>query len=205
VIALTDSAGAATIPDVADNGKIIQAFYDPARKCYWVENSRGGWIEINEANLRRRLRGFGLRVKAQEGERLSQVDQKLIEIQNEQDIVYAGPLAGHQSGLLESGGDRILVRTSPKLIEPVKGEWPILKTLLSNLLADDRYDQLPYLFGWLKIALEALETGIWRPGQALVLARPRDCGKSLLQRLITLLLGGPVGETVSLHERRHAV
>jgi hypothetical protein len=190
VIGASEPVEAAAVPDVSDGGKIIQAFYDSGRKCYWVENSRGAWIEINETSLRRRLRGYGLRKKAAEGERLSEVDQKLNEIQNEHDVAYAGPLAGNRSGVIECGGNRILVTTSPKLIEPVEGDWPVLGALLKNLLVDDRYDQRPYLFGWLKIAYEALQAGGWRPGQAMGLAGPIRCGKSLLQALITEILGG---------------
>lgn len=185
---------AATIPDVANDGKIIEAYYDPGRKCYWIKNSREDWIEINETSLRRHLRGYGLRRKAEQGELLSQVEEKLNEIQFTKDVAYAGPLAGHSSGLVDCAGNRILVTSSPKLIEPVPGEWPILSLFLERLLVDERHDQRPYIYGWLKIAYEALRAGLWRPGQALGLAGPRKCGKSLLQRLVTLILGGRVAK-----------
>jgi hypothetical protein len=155
-----------------------------------MPNSREGWIEINETSLRRHLRGYGLRNKAAEGERLSQIEQKLNEIQYEQDVAYAGPLAGYRSGLIECAGNRILVTSSLKLIEPVEGDWSIISAVLKNLLVDELYDQRPYLYGWLKIAYEALLASIWRPGQLMGLAGPRDCGKSLLQNIFTLILGG---------------
>ena len=44
--------------------------------------------------------------------------------------------------------------------------------------------------GWLKVGYEALRQGQQRPGQALAIAGPRDCGKSLLQSVITEILGG---------------
>src|SRR5204862_7823749 len=65
-----------------------------------------------------------------------------------------------------------------------------LRRLLETLLYDSHYDQLSYGFAWLKVAYEALRAGVWRPGPALALAGPRNCGKSLLQQLITLILGG---------------
>src|SRR4030095_11750743 len=52
------------------------------------------------------------------------------------------------------------------------------------------FDQVRYLYGWLKIAYDAVRARVRRPGQGLVLAGVRDCGKSLLQNLITLILGG---------------
>ena len=64
MIGATEPVKAAAIPDVCDDGKIIQAFYDAGRKCYWVENSRGGWIEFNEQSLKRLLRANGLRAQS---------------------------------------------------------------------------------------------------------------------------------------------
>jgi len=201
----TDSAQATLIPDVSDAGKIIEAYYDPARKCYWIPNSREGWVEINETSLRRHLRGYGLRNKAMEGERLSQVEQKLNEIQYEQDVVYAGPLAGYRSGLIECVGNRVLVTSSPKLILPAEGDWTIIDTLLRNLLVDDVYDQRPYLYGWLKVAYEALRCGVWRPGQAMGLAGPRDCGKISPPKLNHLNSRRTLGETLPLYDWSNGV
>src|SRR5438105_9764508 len=87
-------------PDVADDGKIIKAHYDPTRKSFWVPNSRGGWIEVNEQGLKKLLRRQGLRNKVDHGELLSPLDQKIAQILTEQDVAYAGPLAGHQSGIV---------------------------------------------------------------------------------------------------------
>src|SRR5262249_29583083 len=77
------------------------------------------------------------------------------------------------------------------------GEWPVLEKLLSNLLIDKvengvTCDQRPYVYAWLKFAVEALWAGQRRPGPVLILPGPRDCGKSLLQNLTTELLGGRV-------------
>jgi hypothetical protein len=55
---------------------------------------------------------------------------------------------------------------------------------------DRKFNQAYYLYGWTKLALEALREEQSRPGQALVFAGPRRCGKSLLQNLVTLLFGG---------------
>ena len=91
-------------------------------------------------------------------------------------------------------GGRVLVTDSPRLIEPCAGPWDTLRALLHGLLADEHFDQTPYLFGWLKGALESLRAGRRRTGQALVIAGPSNCGKSLLQKLITELLGGRVAK-----------
>ena len=177
-------------PDVGNDGCPIEAYYDPARKLYWVPNARGEWIEINEASLRRRLRMAGLRNKAAQGELISEVDRKITEIQDYQDVAYAGSLAGHKSGLYDCSGKRILVTDSPKLIDPVKGEWPTIAALLNGLLVDGDCDQRPYVYGWIKVMCGALRNGHLRFGQVLALCGPKNCGKSLLQALLTVLFGG---------------
>jgi hypothetical protein len=177
-----------------DRPKVIQAHYDVGRKCYWTTNSRGGWIEINEQSLRRLLKKQGFRATRLEGERLSEVDQKLNEIQLEQDVAYAGPLAGHRSGVFECYGNRILVTTSPKLVEPKTGDWPMLRQFLQNLLVDGAYDQRPYVYAWLKLGYEALRARRLRPAPVMGIAGPRNSGKSLLQNLVTVIFGGRVAK-----------
>jgi len=169
----------------------LQAHYDGVRKAFWTTNNRGGWIEVNEQSLRRLLRAQGLRGgKLLNGEQLTPLEQKLNEIQTEHDVAYAGPLAGYRSGLTECCGQRILVTTSPTLIPPIAGEWPMLRRFLDSLLFDNHYDQRQYVFAWLKIGYEALRERLWRGGPAMALAGRRGCGKSLLQNLFTEILGG---------------
>ena len=64
-----------------------------------------------------------------------------------------------------------------------------MRTFIAGLQRQ-KFDQRLYLYGWLKIAFEALSARRLRPGQLLVLAGIDDCGKSLLQNLITLIFGG---------------
>ena len=79
----------------------------------------------------------------------------------------------------------------PLLIEPAPGEFPIIRQLLDGLLGQKEPKQRLYFDCWLKIGVEALRNSSNRPGQALVLAGPKDCGKSFVQNhIITPLLGG---------------
>ena len=87
-------------------------------------------------------------------------------------------------------GETILVTHSTKLIEPTPGNWSNLQWIFEGLLGKE---QAPFLYAWLKMAIEALRTQYCNPGQALVIAGPPRCGKSLCQSLITEMLGGRVG------------
>ena len=168
-----------------------EQFYDSAAKCFWIQDSRGAWMQLNCQSMTRHLDRAGFTSGRPRDGGNSPADDQLCEIQLEHGVDYAGPLAGFQSGYIEQRGTRILVTTSPVLVKPVNGEWPVLGKLLENLFAgDDGIDQRPFVFGWLKVAITALHNGEHRPGQVLCLAGPAGCGKSMLQNLITPMLGG---------------
>jgi hypothetical protein len=161
-------------------------YYDPHRRDYLVENSRNGFVRINETNVKRYLREAGVSTKGLDGDLLSPVERELLRIQRERDVDYAGPLAGYEKGLAEIQGRRILVTDSFRLVAPVMKPFPTIESVLQNLFGD----QLPYFLGWLKCAYESLRDRRRTPGQAMCVAGPKDGGKSLAQSLITATLGG---------------
>lgn len=168
----------------------IDVYYDHQRGTYLTKNDRGGWISMNETSIKRLLKSFGYSTNPPKGLLVSPLDEMLVRIQQENDVAFAGSIAGYRAGICEVFGSRILVTESPKLIEPCPGEWSVLKKVLEGLLNDPICDQRPYFYGWMQVSIKALRDNHRRPGQALVLAGPRDCGKSLLQNLITELFGG---------------
>jgi len=168
----------------------LAAYYDSNRKGYWILDRNGSWLEVNESSLRRHLRASGLASDTKRGELLSELDAALNDYQLESAVAFAGPLAGHSKGVTEQCGQRTLITTSPRLIEPANGEFPLLMKLMENLFCDPDADQRPYVLGWLKIAIESLRAGARRPGQAIAMAGPRNGGKSLWQNITTELLGG---------------
>lgn len=174
-------------PTITEVVKTLDILYDSNRTSFWVKNDRGAWMLVNSNDVRRRLKEKGYTTKPGPNEEISQVDRLLTAIQHSNDVDYADSLAGYETGIYLIKGKRILVRDSPMLLEPSKGDCPLLVGIFDRMLGQT---QQTYFFGWLKIAVEALYTFRSRVGQALVLAGPADCGKSLTQYLITLLLGG---------------
>ena len=192
--AAQESKNAAHVKDVGEEKRkpITELFfYDHTQKFYWTLNSRGGWITVDEGSVRRMLKAAGYSVKS-DGETPSEIDKLFVRIQRENDIAYAGALAGYRVGIWDVCGQRILVTSSPIFIQPKKGELPILRRLSEGLLEDERgnREQIEIFYSWLKLATEALRAGVIRPGQCMVIAGPKDCGKSLVKSLITLTLGG---------------
>jgi hypothetical protein len=177
-------------PDELAVANAPQVWYDAGRKEFWIENARGGWIMVNESSVKRYLKGAGVPSICLPGDLISPIDKKLIQIQRECDIAFAGPLAGYPVGITEVCGNRLLVTSGAKLIDPKPGDWGLLEKVLQNLFNDPVHDQRPYVKGWLKIAVEALQGNQRRPGQALAIAGARGSGKSLIQNVITEILGG---------------
>lgn len=167
----------------------LHCCFDAGRNGYWLKNARGEWISLNETQIKRELRGRRISPKVREGAYTSPLDEALLDIQHNHDVHYAGALAGYDAGIHEIGSHRILVTESPQLIEPCKGDWSLIRTVTEGLLHDPDFNQIDHFYGWLKISYEALRARELRPGQALGIVGPRNCGKSLEQNLITQMLG----------------
>lgn len=165
-----------------------ELFYHAKSKDYFIQNDRGMWITVNEGSAKRHLISQGFSGEKNNG--ISPLDTCLSNLQLRQDVQYAASLAGYDSGLYEINTRRILVTDSPKLIEPKKGDWPLLEGIFEGMFSDPAHDQRPYFFGWLKVGVGALRAKQWQPGQVLAMAGPIQSAKSLIQGLVTKALGG---------------
>lgn len=163
-------------------------FYDAMRKEYLWPLPSGAWLPLAETQIKRHLKALGLRADRDRNENVSPVDAGLNFLQLHRSVDYAGPLAGYRAGLHDVAGRNVLVTSSPVLIEPAPIDCPAWHHLVLSLLREQ--DQVDVFLGWLRVFLESLRAGKPRGGQALVLAGPRDGGKSLLQNLLTDIFGG---------------
>ncbi len=181
---------AATSAPVKPPRPLPPFYYDTGSRTYLVPNSRGGWVPVNDTATGRELRRLGISPHFPKNSFTSPMEDMLSRIQTEQDVAYAGPLAGYAAGIETINARRILVTDSPNIITAKPGKWPQLRRIFTAMLADDEHDQLSHFLGWLKCSRETLTQGVRRPGQALALAGPADSGKSLVQWVITQFLGG---------------
>jgi hypothetical protein len=181
-------------PIDGDNGEIASDFYDVSKKEYLTRNESGRWLSLTDAQFKLRLRQRGIQTRKPDDKMISAGEEVMLRLQDYFDVQYSGALAGKKSGFYEENGIRLLITSDPKLIVAVKGTWPTLNKFLTNLLGGpsepwaDR--QLNTFYGWLLTAIQALRLEQFQPGQALTLAGPVNCGKSLLQTIITEVLAG---------------
>ena len=164
-------------------------FYHGREASYWREDDRGSWIKINEGAVRLFVADNGY-AKKNDGGVNSEADECVMRIQSEQNVVYAAPLAGFESGEHEMNGKLVLVTESPKFLEPKAGEWPTLNRLFEGMFVDGEIDQRPYFYGWVKSGMLTFRSGVWKSSQMLALAGDAGSGKSLTQNLLTVMFGG---------------
>lgn len=186
----------------------MEIVFDERRNAFWLQNQRDEWISLSERSLRRHLKGLGRRIKTEEGETLSQIDQMVEHAEMLRRVEYAGPLAGWWSGFHDMFGKNILVTSDPLLIAPEAASadapalphdticdcrgWPVVGQLIRNLLSSDDYPtvQLERFFGYVRHTLDALYDRRWSKSIALGVAGEADCGKTLLfVELLSRLFG----------------
>jgi hypothetical protein len=176
-----------------------QHFYDKVRKEFVVLNGDGDWCSHAEGGYKRILASMWFSKKVREGDDsgaqrdpLSQVDRAMYDAAHLRGLDYCGRLAGCPKGIhVLPGVGRILVTQGPSLYQPDASgaDWPNLRAFFGTLLIDDSA-QMPTFIAWLAMGVRSLYAHKPRPGQAVVFAGPRNCGKSLAQQLITEILGG---------------
>jgi hypothetical protein len=171
----------------------IDAYYDSASGRYLIPDNDGNWMPVDTNSLKIRLKKNGMSNKVGESQTVSSIDNAIVSIQHNRNVQYVGGLAGFARGSVIINGVRVLVTHSPNLIVPTPGKWPVLRAVIDGQL-NDRHFQSDRFHGLMKLWIQSLEaclrTGKPSYGQTLILAGPRACGKSLLQDIITLLLGG---------------
>ncbi len=175
---------------VSDSLPLPEIYYQSSARVYWREDMRGNWMQVDKDTARKFVMRAGRNGSPAYKGGLSPADGCLLDIQEQQNVAYAAPLAGHNAGFYCMNGQRILVTDSPRLITPAQGDWCTIRRIIDGMFLEEGHDQRPYLFGWLHIALTNFHSGSWSPGQILAMAGPISSGKSLLQQLFTEMFGG---------------
>jgi hypothetical protein len=155
-----------------------------------VDGTRARFLEMEASEVRRKLRvryKFRHKADADAGETDSQIDRILEQATESHAVDFAANIGGTPADVYDLPGGRVLVRESPRLIEPIEGDFQTIEDFLTGLLGEDAVR----FCCWLKVAYEALRAGHRRPGQALIIIGPPDCGKSRIQhQIITPILAG---------------
>jgi hypothetical protein len=166
-------------------------YFYPETGNYYVEDAKGKWIKTSSSDVEDELRTMGFNDRRFSAGVLSQLKEEKRRIRRENNVDYVGPVAGYPAGWMEQDELTVLVTGSTKLIEPVKGEFPIINHILNELLRDKR----KYFDAYCKTTHEGLELCLKTKestyGPVVIFAGPKNCGKSLVAAtILTPLLGG---------------
>lgn len=189
---LLELASAAKLYETVKENKTIEFYYDSGRKEYLYKNQRK-WLSLDEGKFKMNLIDLGYKKSKPRLEKTSELERKILDIREHSDVDYVGGLAGYKAGFYQLGDQRLLITHGPKIVYPVAGNCDLIMQIIDNLLNDEEEEsgqQLLFFLCWLKIAYESLLNGSFRPGQVIVFAGTHGCGKSLVQKIITEILGG---------------
>jgi len=165
----------------------IEVFYDAGNKSFWAVNGVGEWQELTKENLGLILRANWYSTYEKLTNSLTILESKLLDIIQNHSVHFAGRIAGRYPGMTEICGDKCLITRGPKVPDPKRGSWKLIRKLVAELLGDDAL----YFYAWMKAAYQALRAGPpFPPGQLFAVAGPVGSGKSLLQMMVTEMLGG---------------
>jgi hypothetical protein len=162
-------------------------YFDSTKGNYWMKLTEDRYLNLDERRIGRHLRMAGLDPDEQKGP-LKAIERVFYKAELERSVDFAGALAGYKAGMFpRQSGERILVTSEGKPPAGKPGDCSLYDEYLTELLPDD---QSRRVIAWLHFARKTLRRGDFMPGQCLVLCGPPRCGKSYLQRLITVMLGG---------------
>lgn len=179
--------------------------FDVGRRRFWKQIARDEWIELTQDALRRDLMKQGFSHKITGAQKLSPLDDKIREIENESRVMEARRIAGWHAGVHEMGGDPVLVPRALKLLVPRDGGSDghrlvaaILEGLLDGVESTEetprRFDQRDNYLAWTQDTLRSLYAGKVTNGLAFALAGEPDCGKSRLLAMTKAMFGEKIGK-----------
>ncbi len=184
--------------DPVSSSLLADIHYDG--KDYYMKDDNGVYRPYPGGHASDYLVMQGLSRKAGE-DGLSPVSQALMHVRSANRIVSAINLAGYPQGILKMGRDRLLVTHPSDFVQPAPGEWKLISNLLDGLLGEE---QKPWLISWLHVflsdlyyAIEHKLTAPLRPGQALILIGPANCGKTLFASILAAIFDARIARPYS--------
>lgn len=164
-------------------------FFDARDGSYWFQVN-GRFLPLSTRSLGNHFAMLGVNKMPVLGLNIRQCDWPIYNAEVNNVVDYAGPLAGYRAGLHKQKGKSYLVTEEPQGVWddfPKDGTPKFFLEFVQELLPEDQWVHFCY---WLALGLQSLRNGDFRPGQCVILAGPAQCGKSLLQYIITQVYGG---------------
>tara|TARA_B100001093_G_scaffold169071_2_gene161839 strand:- start:3119 stop:4927 length:1809 start_codon:yes stop_codon:yes gene_type:complete len=156
----------------------------------------GNAVSIPKEQLLLELRQAGFSVRVRRGRAISEVEEALLTVSNNNRIDEIAPVVFSSDRIVSYNATRILNCSNLVPVEPDSdgdpAKWPFLHQWLNQLFANSsKNPALDYFYSWLQRFYTAVLDRVPLQGQALLLVGPTGRGKSLLSnKIISGLVGG---------------
>ena len=163
----------------------IEFYYHGQNKNFYTKATDDHWIALDKPSVRSHLAEMGFRTEKMEGERVAPSDSVINSLQTDKavDAALSG-LCGRRAGYYEENGQQYIVRRSPQVVKPVRGQWPTIQKLLDGQFGH-KNPQLDVLLGWLSSGVrdfvnDGRRAARFTQAQFLHIAGEPNAGKTLI-------------------------
>jgi hypothetical protein len=156
----------------------------------------GNAVSIPKEQLLLELRQAGFSVRVRRGRAISEVEEALLTISNNNRIDEIAPVVFSNERIVSYNASRILNCSNLVPVDPDSdgdpSKWPFLHQWLNQLFVNSsKNSALDYFYSWMQRFYTAVLDRVPLQGQALLLVGPTGRGKSLLSnKIISGLVGG---------------
>jgi hypothetical protein len=156
----------------------------------------GNAVSIPKDQLLLELRQAGFSVRVRRGRAISEVEEALLTVSNNNRIDEIAPVVFSKERIVSYNASRILNCSNLVPVDPDSdgdpSKWPFLHQWFSQLFVDSsKNPALDYFYSWMQRFYTAVLDRVPLQGQALLLVGPTGRGKSLLSnKIISGLVGG---------------
>ena len=176
-------------------GTLLDEYWFNGRQFFKLMGPSAKTIPRDQLVLELRQRGF--KVKPKKGEFISEVENAIILISNQNRIDEIAPVVFRRDQrVVEFNGMSILNSSTVKPVEPADDgditKWPFLNKFFEDFFVDTTNIRTKYyFFAWLQRFYKAFLNNREDQGQACILVGPAKRGKTLMSnKIISALVGG---------------
>lgn len=118
------------------------------------------------------------------------IDEIMHRIETQNTIHEFLDLGGYKQGVSSINNQIILITSNTDVVQPVKGDYSLIETLLSRMFEPEQKQEL---YHWLKTTYESFYNfDNYKRGQAVILVGEVGSCKDLLQDIVTSMIGNRV-------------
>ena len=160
--------------------ELPEIWYHPESDKLWMADGRERLVGYGKGAVSTRLE-HEYKLSASEAKSLYAVAYR----DNVVDLVT--PIGGWAKGVHNISGNKVLVPTEQRRIEPEKGDWEVIRSYMIGMLGEE---QFVWYLGWMQTWLSGFYKYEFVPGQVLICIGDTASGKTLLKSIHNYIFDG---------------